>query len=868
MSIFTKRGLLLDNSLSDVNNKATAVNSILASFAGGDSEALSLTDLAPLLDISTTFSLADANQSFKRQQGFASFTDPGDGTFFDPQTYKNRIAEAEQYIRKSSYYGGNGLTGRFYRIEELPQSFQDYINDSPTSQVAEKLLNDSPPSFTVEELKAVDPVVRNDNLWINGDFTFRQKESFLEKTEGIDLALFTGYFRNISNVGDVPNSTKKFSSRLDRRTGEETFVTRNVRDEEPFAGIVFNHNLALLTGQLANANLEITNVIVRAIIQDIDTSEVLLDASFNPLNPDQSGVRRVYQFINAEDQSETGIATDRSTKVLEENKLYKISFLFVATKDIETKFNENKRVRMKFGMYGRTAPVFDTVEPMHRNYFYNEDFLNDSPPHNLLGDGEVKKNEDQALKYYGSLLNHEFTEPSYSPQIPAVDDISQQIGTPEAFANLTFSNRLDLKYEAQSGGYDSIANMTLSNFQFTEGESYIYLNIADGGSIGNLIKRGNLVYGLESSATSGGKHNEIYVKGFSQRSRILYLSEPAIRNTDISTPPELTIIDHLGHIGLGTLSGASGTGNLQFTPHAFHAQRDLKVGDFVYIEDDNMPGVTLGTPNYIRVKYTSPLTLETIATNGDKTEITTMTADTSTVLHYYAANALDNQVLDKFCTFDDTPPFTAPLVKVTVATEGAATDTTIIVNAEAVTYAGAKVNLADESSPSDPISDGLVGRNVAFDGGINAVIPVNTTIESINVNSPPDGTMFIELSNALGATLPKGSIITIGDSNDTVNKKFICFPPSDPSAPFKAVFGAISTVPELGRDKLDLTTGEATTNPTLQFNGLSLLDDNSPSPTMAEPHNGLSLHTKRLRIFGFKEDGTTECEYFIPLYPV
>ena len=562
MSIFTKKGLLLDNNLSDINNKEAAVNNMLANFAGGNRDALSLADLQPLRGISaTTF---DPEQAYVRMAASPSFIDLGDGSTFSTQTYKNKIDDIELYTGKPSYHGGNGLTGRFYRIEDLPTSLQNQLVGSPLNPSDLLRLDNSPNDITFDELAGVNPSRKDDNLWIDGDIDFPKVNSFLEQTAGVRVALFTGFF-HAANVHGAASG------------------------DESIDGILFNHNDFTLE---ANAE-EFTNVIVRVLIRDNATDATLLDATYDPISgdsPEQSGAQPVVRLINGGSFKDG--ADNTADKMLKRYQLCKISIAFILTEDIINAFSgQTSKVRMKF-VTANKGGIHGEHISMTRNYFYNEDYNPglDSPPE--LPDGTVKTAEKKALKKYGSLLNLYSSEPSSdSPPSRVAEDVdaSQQIGTPDTFNELVIDSPLRLTYEPKSGGYSSILIVRIPTFEFTSGNDFIRTT-AD--NLSN-VQKGNFVQGLVSLATPDSKKSAIYVVGISPRKRIIYLSEPAtLDGSDLNSPTDsINIIEHRGLIGFGTLQASGGAPNLQFTQRGLHGQRDLKAGDFVYIENNTAVGM-------------------------------------------------------------------------------------------------------------------------------------------------------------------------------------------------------------------------------------------------------------------------------------
>jgi hypothetical protein len=181
------------------------------------------------------------------------------------------------------------------------------------------------------------------------------------------------------------------------------------------------------------------------------------------------------------------------------------------------------------------------------------------------------------------------------------------------------------------------------------------------------------------------------------------------------------------------------------------------------------------------------------------------------------------------------------------------------VDGNVVNFRGEKVEAAS-----------LNGLNIVFDGHPTfAVIPENTTITAEpTLDTPSDDNLIITLSNALGARLPAGSFLTVGPNATTVNNKWRCFPPSDPTPPFKAKGDNISTITSIGRNVVDFTTGSNGDDVTLEFNGLKLNDQDSP-PSSVSSHSGSTAnYTHTLKVLTNLTDGdgnVSEVPFLIPL---
>jgi hypothetical protein len=797
MSIFTKKGLLLDNKLNDVENKEQAVNNILASYADGNTAALSLTDLAPLRGISLTN--FRANQTFKRIGQKPAFTNQGDGSAFSFETFQNKIDAASAYIKDPAYFGGNGLTGRFYTMEAIAGSaLETLLEDSPSSEL--DLFNS--PSFTTDSLKAIQPTIQKDDLWLNGDIDFPHKTSMLEGTANIRVGLFTGFVRFSDDAFD---------------------------ENEIFNSIIFN-SAVTADNPLPD---EHTNVLTRIIIEDISSGDRLMNITYDPLydSPDPRLSSPVYTVL--------------AGKEFEPFKLYKIAIAFFITDDIISEINETKKVRMKWKL-----GTEDTLTPLFRNYFYTEDYIEENSPE--LGDSNVRAKEKVALVKQGSALGLDISQRSlYPTDVTAENDFSQQIGAPGAYNDITIDNALTFTYAPKSGGYNAIEILALATADYELNADH--LKVLSDANISN-IKPGNYI-SLGSDDGSPSENNPLYVKSVSQRRKIIFFTESL--NTIPSTLPELRFIDHLGLVtpGYFTDSGVDSPPRLQFSKK-FPNTPDIKPGDFVYLNDTNYAEST--DVKYIRVKYTDPLTLEKIAPNNTSSEIVSLS--TSPTLGYlYKKSALDDLVLDKYCTLDDSPSYRAPLIKLTVVNEVTSGATTIVVDGNVVNFRGEKVEASS-----------LNGLNIVFDGlPTHAVIPENTTITAEpTLDTPSDDNLIITLSNALGARLPAGSFLTVGPNATTVNNKWRCFPPSDPTPPFKAKGDNISTITSIGRNVVDFTTGLNGDDVTLEFNGLGLNDQDSP-PSSVSSHSGSTAnYTHTLKVLTNLTDGdgnVSEVPFLIPL---
>lgn len=511
MSIFKKRGLLLDNKLNDVQNKISAVNNLLARYAGGQTEALSLADLAPLIGISSKLSddnfyprtsdsqIRTQRQLYKRVGQSPTFAE-------DVESFQNKIDNGIKYVQMPSYFGGNGLNGRFYSVSELPLSSLTHSDiNADLDNNPDVLFGSISPGFTIDDLKETTALVYDDTQWLSGNLQFPKKSSMLNNTPGIRVALFTGFV--------------KFADAVEN----QSFADIN----ETYDGISFNHNVELF-------DTTYTNVITRIIIEDVESGEKLLNILYDPLHEDSPAPTK-----KVTEEAQNYLLEDN--KKFENFKEYKISIVFIITDEILSNFNEPKKADIKWLVsnvgYGET-------QIMYRNYFYTEDYNSDSPG---LGESNVRINEKKALAKYGSLLNmKESVGPT--PTLPEFD-YSQQIGTPSSYNDILINKSLEFSYEPKSGGYESIKKVSAHPNEYVLGSNFISFpnsfytrNIA----IQN-IEPGNFVDGVTS--TTG---NPVYVKAVSLRQRTVYFTEEAI--SDSSPLDIITFIDHRGLATVGEIT--------------------------------------------------------------------------------------------------------------------------------------------------------------------------------------------------------------------------------------------------------------------------------------------------------------------------
>jgi hypothetical protein len=176
--VFTKFGLKRDLNLSDLDNSTTAVNNILKDLTD-NSETFTFEDIDLLQDIYLT-NITKSTFTDASAATILQLLSNGQRVPYDPLiTFSNRIDRAYFTTSEPFFFGGNGLTARYYDNDKILRSnpgvpsstFNGFINGSET---------------------------QTDLFWENGLFKFTSR--FLPELVSLYGGVqWTGYFKPIVN---------------------------------------------------------------------------------------------------------------------------------------------------------------------------------------------------------------------------------------------------------------------------------------------------------------------------------------------------------------------------------------------------------------------------------------------------------------------------------------------------------------------------------------------------------------------------------------------------------------------------------------------------------------------------------------------
>ncbi len=129
--IYKRVGLKRDNNLGDVSNSTAALNNLLDTLVDDASSTFISDDLNAIRGI---YSSGLTNSGYRQIIGSAAeFTDQNgiSRTFLPRITYQNRLDKFKVFSGEPRLSGGNGLTAKYYRQEEVFENTQNIFIGSP-----------------------------------------------------------------------------------------------------------------------------------------------------------------------------------------------------------------------------------------------------------------------------------------------------------------------------------------------------------------------------------------------------------------------------------------------------------------------------------------------------------------------------------------------------------------------------------------------------------------------------------------------------------------------------------------------------------------------------------------------------------------
>ena len=284
---FTKFGLKRDNNFSDIPNKERALNNLLDDLRGSKPK-FTLEDLDCLKEL---FPKGVTNNDFKKLAGIAvkflntdqtSSIPLGTALSFDPLvTLENRFDRAYFTVADPFFFGGDGLTARYYDNDQI-------LRVTPNNPVS---------NFTGF---SGDPIATN-NIWEDGRFAYTNKIT----SEFISLygaVQWSGFFKpTVSGIHNFRIDTTGFYKfEFDNNSGDFDFTF-----DEPTQ--TFNYNNS-------NFNTGLTTLI----------DETKVDSSFNIISVNSTGSSTTLSNKIGDERS----STISIPYPLEEFKAYKIRITF------------------------------------------------------------------------------------------------------------------------------------------------------------------------------------------------------------------------------------------------------------------------------------------------------------------------------------------------------------------------------------------------------------------------------------------------------------------------------------------------------------------------------------------------------------
>jgi hypothetical protein len=408
---FTKFGLKRDNNLSDIPNKERALNNLLRDLRG-NKPSFTTEDLDPLKEL---FPKGVSNDDFKKLAGIAvKFlnTDPdstiplGTSLSFEPLvTLENRFDRAYFTVSDPFFFGGDGLTARYYDNDQILRA----TTNNPTS------------NFTGF---FDDPLAVNNN-WEDGRFSYTNKitSEFISLYGAVE---WSGFFKpTVSGTHTFGISTTGFYKfEFDDGSGNYDFTF-----DEPTQTSNYNNS---------NFNTGLTTLI----------DETKIDSSFNIVSVNSQGTSSTLS-------SKIGDTRTRNITIpypLEEYKAYKIRITFfideISIPDPEVNlFSTSKSFFIRI-----SDPDDQSSRRLNFKHLYDELYFTNY----VLGD--FKDYVDKSIYFGGTKIGNRLTIGSSSPD----QDSSN-------YANVSSLSRVITYYDPPKSTSNILNTKTLTSYSNQSG---------------------------------------------------------------------------------------------------------------------------------------------------------------------------------------------------------------------------------------------------------------------------------------------------------------------------------------------------------------------------------------------------------------
>jgi len=542
---FNKFGLRRDLNFVDIPNKESALNNILNGLVDVQGESFIAADLDAIHNISNT---SISNQDFRNITGAALriTNDAGTLEVYKPIVkIKNRLDAAQFTIGDPAFFGGNGLTNKFFDIGQI-NSTAESVND----------------------IFVGDPTHKN-VFWEHGVFSFQSKirNEYNDIYGGIQ---WDGYFRpTVTGIHRfIIRSRGFFTFEFDDGSGNLTLAARKSQYEYTFQVEPAAQGSTTLT--LSNPNA----------IKNLLRGDVLIHPSITQfLDPDVEGSNRVGITITDINQT-NGVITLSAGLETAITSATNFTFRFrigiddnqmVYTTDSIEKYKTQK-IRIRFWI--PNIPQVDsrsskTIEmwvnepnfgdsSLNYRYLYDETYDIDPQP-GEFGYGDFAKFYDNKLAAYGGTVG----------------------GTVyNDYQNIISKSPVNITYEPKTS-LSSVTKQT-KTVTTTINKNIITMPITDGIEVGNYVFGNNIPLGTRVSDIS--------------INTAIFLSQNA---TGTASGVSVVFIDHRGLIGFdNTTTYTSGGYSLTNVDATLIAT--LQVGDIV---------MNAHTPQYTMITRISGTTI-------------------------------------------------------------------------------------------------------------------------------------------------------------------------------------------------------------------------------------------------------------------
>jgi len=599
-----KKGLRRDLNFTDIPDKNQALNNLLDGLVLEEGETFTSVDLDAIKNISST---TMTNADFLNIQNSAVRVINDEGAlvpFFTTSTdengdpielrttikLKNRFDIAEFTTGEPQFFGGDGLTARYYESEYIDSEAVDVENIFTTPSDGE---------------------VYEEVFWENGFFDFNRKinDNFADRFGGVS---WTGFFRPTeSGVWRLSyRSSSFFTVEFDDRNGNYVLHARKSQVEYTFS---------VEAATAGDTTLKLENP---AGIINLLTNDILVNDSFNQFtDPLTTGYDQTPVTILSIDSRDEGII--ELSEPLDENIPAGTTFTFrfqfgeIEGRNSFTTLNleefESYKIRIRF-WYPDDEDItsFDDIRTI-TFWVDNPGIVDETSYFNykFLQSESYNKNPTIGTVAYGNFLDY------YNSRLTSGGgDVGGESEYNDYRSILTL-NTINISYEPPTSLSDIFSD-SYSNRSVVENDNYIPLNITDQAEVGNYV------IASDTSVIPLGTRvkNVMYNTG-------VFLDTPILLTDTVN----IRFADHRGLIGVS--EGTWSSGNDTITNVSSSLTDLVEVGDVI---------VALGSPTYNRVKSKTSNSITT------EENFTASSTSGDPFVFVYKSSGAINDSIGEYCT--------------------------------------------------------------------------------------------------------------------------------------------------------------------------------------------------------------------------